>query len=131
VLHTAQGGRRVLQDFRPLADSLEWLVGQLYWDKRGERAFLVDDVPFKITNDGNLSGKAAAVFFACIAAAEVSGDLEARIYALELGVGTGVFTRFFLDEFQALCRAAGKDYYERLCYVVADRSPQMLEDLTP
>jgi len=129
VLNAVLGGRRILQDFHPLACSLEWVVGQLYWDTRGERAFLVDDVPFKITNDSNLSGKAAAVFFASLDAAEAAGTLEERILVLELGVGTGLFTRFFLDEFRSLCRDSGKDYYERLCYVAADRSPQMLEDL--
>ena len=36
---------------------------------------------------------------------------------LELGIGIGLFARFFLDRFRELCACSGKDYYERLCYV--------------
>src|SRR5207244_743617 len=47
---------------------------------------------------------------------------------LELGIGVGLFARYFLDWFRALCDREAKDYYDRLCYVAADRSPRMLRD---
>ncbi|MGE5693621.1 MAG: hypothetical protein ACM3YF_07575, partial [Candidatus Zixiibacteriota bacterium] len=130
ILTTSLDKPFVIQDYRPLAECLDWELGQLFWREAGCGVFLGGEVPFKITNDGNLSRKAARVFFAGLAAAEANGALEARtIYALEIGVGTGLFARFFLDEFRSLCRCAGKDYYERFCYVAADRSANMRKDL--
>ena len=40
VLAHAQAGREVVQNFVPLADSLEWQLGQQYLRQRGSRAFL-------------------------------------------------------------------------------------------
>jgi len=34
-----------------------------------------------------------------------------------------LFARYFLDSFRALCGEHGKDYYDRLTYVVTDKSP--------
>ena len=57
VLSHAQAGRDVIQDFVPLADSLEWELGQQYLRERGNKAFISDasPVPFVINNDGTLS----------------------------------------------------------------------------
>jgi tetratricopeptide (TPR) repeat protein len=122
-------GRTIIQDFRPLAESLDWELGQLYWNEQGSRAFLSGDVPYLINNDGVLSWNAAEVFFESLVAADREGRLEPRILALEVGVGLGLFARFFLDVFRYLCLTENKDYYARLVYVAADRSPQMLSDL--
>jgi hypothetical protein len=128
-LDDAQAGRIILQDFRPLGESLEWELGQQYWLERGNQAFVGSEpVPFLINNDGNLSMKAAEVFFTSLQEAEKAGKLEEDIFVLELGIGVGLFARYFLDWFQRLCEEAGKDYYDRLCYVAADRSPRMLRD---
>ncbi|MCI0329972.1 MAG: tetratricopeptide repeat protein [candidate division Zixibacteria bacterium] len=130
VLAASLDKRFVIQDYRPLAESLDWELGQLFWQEAGSEVFLGGNVPFKITNDGNLSKKAAEVFFAGLAAAEADGKLEpGTIYALEIGVGAGLFARFFLDRLRSLCRREGRDYYDRFCYVAADRSEQMLADL--
>jgi tetratricopeptide (TPR) repeat protein len=122
--------RPVIQDFRPLAESLEWELGQLYLQERGSQAFIADPdpVPYRINNDGILSTAAAEVFFASLCAADRAGALEPAIFVLELGIGIGLFARFFLDAFASLCREHGKDYYHRLCYIAADHSEQMLED---
>jgi tetratricopeptide (TPR) repeat protein len=132
VLSHAQSSREVVQDFCPLADSLEWELGQEYLRERGNKAFISDasPVPFVINNDGNLSRHAAEVFFAGLLAAEKDGTLVERdIYVLELGIGVGLFARFFLDHFRDLCLQGKKDFYERLCYVAADRSERMLTDV--
>ena len=52
-----------------------------------------------------------------------------EIFVLELGIGVGLFARFFLDRFRELCRDAGKDWYDRLTYIAADRSERMLLDV--
>jgi len=131
VLSHAQSGREVIQDFVPLAESLEWELGQQYLRERGNKAFISDSspVPFVINNDGTLSRNAAEVFFASLVEADKAGTLEDDICVLELGIGVGLFARFFLDHFQELCGKHRKDYYDRLCYVAADRSERMLLDV--
>lgn len=131
VLAHAQAGREVIQDFCPLAESLEWELGQEYLRERGSKAFTSDasPVPFVINNDGTLSRNAAEVFFASLVTAEQEGTLEPDIFVLELGIGVGLFARYFLDHFQEICASHGKDYYGRLCYIAADRSQRMLMDV--
>src|SRR5437660_9707474 len=89
LLAQAQSGRAVIQDFVPLADSLEWNLGQQYLRERGNKAFLSDarPVPFVINNDGTLSRNCAEVFFTSLVAAEKAGPLEPEIFVLELGIG--------------------------------------------
>src|SRR5437870_990061 len=130
ILTNAQDSRPVVQDFVPLAESLEWELGQQYLRDRGNKAFISDasPVPFVINNDGNLSRNAAEVFFTSLVEAEKVGDLEPDIYVLEVGIGVGLFARFFLDYFQDLCLNNRKDFYDRLCYVAADKSQRMLMD---
>jgi tetratricopeptide (TPR) repeat protein len=131
VLSHAQAGRDVIQDFVPLADSLEWELGQQYLRERGNKAFISDasPIPFVINNDGTLSRNAAEVFYASLVEADTEGTLEPQIFVLELGIGVGLFARFFLDHFQELCAKHKKNYYKRLCYVAADRSERMLLDV--
>lgn len=133
VLAHAQSGREVVQDFCPLADSLEWQLGQQYLRDRGNKAFISDasPVPFVVNNDGTLSRNAAEVFFGSLQAAEEAGTLtEPDIFVLELGIGVGLFARYFLDNFRDLCEKHDKDYYGRLCYIAADRSERMLLDVS-
>src|SRR5689334_7506668 len=112
ILAKAQSSRLVIQDFVPLAESLEWQLGQEYLRQRGNKAFLSDasPVPFVINNDGTLSRNAAEVFFASLEQADRAGTLEDDIFVLELGIGVGLFARFFLDAFQELCRKHKADY---------------------
>src|ERR1700689_60316 len=105
ILTEAQEQRFIIEDFRPLADSVEWDLGQRYLRERGSRAFLSDTspVPFVINNDGVLSRQAAETFFSSLVLAEKASPLEARIFVLELGIGVGLFARFFLDAFKEMC----------------------------
>jgi tetratricopeptide (TPR) repeat protein len=131
VLAHSQASRDVVQEFVPLAESLEWELGQQYLRERGNKAFISDasPVPFVINNDGSLSRNAAEVFFVSLVEAEKTSTLEPEIYVLELGIGVGLFARFFLDSFRELCQKHGKDFYGRLTYIAADRSPRMLHDV--
>jgi tetratricopeptide (TPR) repeat protein len=130
ILDQAQSGRIVLQDYRPLTESLEWELGQEYLRQRGSLAFISDPepVPWVVNNDGNQSIRSAEVFFTSLLVAEEEGKLEKDIVVLELGIGVGLFARYFLDWFKHLSDTAGKDYYDRLCYVAADHSHAMLRD---
>jgi tetratricopeptide (TPR) repeat protein len=131
VLAHAQASREIIQDYCPLAESLEWELGQQYFRERGNKAFISDTipVPFLINNDGTLSRNAAEVFFTSCLEAEKQGDLEPDIFVLEIGIGVGLFARLFLDSFRDICLERKKDYYDRLCYIAADRSQRMLHDM--
>src|SRR5438045_8748927 len=96
ILARSQAGREVVQDFVPLADSLEWNLGQEYLRQRGNKAFLSDASPvtFVVNNDGTLSRHAAEVFFANLQEAEQQSLLEEEIFVLELGIGVGLLARY-------------------------------------
>ncbi len=131
ILARAQASREVIQDFVPLRESVEWRLGQEYLRQRGNKAFLSDahPIPFVINNDGTLSHSAAAVLFASLEAANKAGGLPAELLVLELGIGVGLFARYFLDAFRDLCDRHQRDYYDRLTYIAADRSERMLRDV--
>jgi len=134
LLARVQAHPGVVQELVSLAQSLEWDLGQEYLKSRGAKAFTADSspVPFWVNNDGSLSRKAAELFYEAM---EENGERCAKatdgadIYVLELGVGVGLFARFFLDRLRELCRQQRRDYYDRLCYTLADRSPRMLMDV--
>jgi tetratricopeptide (TPR) repeat protein len=130
ALTRSRMGRSVVQDFRPVAESLEWQLGQHYFAKMGSKSFIAgpDPVPYAVNNDGNLSSKAAELVFASLEASELQGPLEETVFVLELGIGVGLFARLFMDRFRDLCIRKGADYYDRLCYVAGDRSEKMLLD---
>ncbi len=119
----ASGAELIVQDFRPLVDSLQSELANLYWQTVGVQAFAESEVPFIINNDGRLSSCAAHVFFANCLEASGKGPLQ----ILELGAGTGLFAVYFLDAFRRLCGRSGKDYYERLVYHVSDGSRRTVE----
>jgi tetratricopeptide (TPR) repeat protein len=130
ILLHAQKQRVIVQEQRPLHESLEWQLGQHYFQVRGNKGFINDaqPIPFLINNDGNLSYRAAELAFAAINDSVWCSSSYGTIFVLELGIGVGLFARFFLDRFQELSAAAGSDYYDRLCYVAVDRSKKMLLD---
>ena len=126
VLARAREGTVVLQDFRPLAESLDWELGQHAWASRGSRAFLADKVPLGPTSDGWLARNAAEVLCTTL---DAVGAVPPVIPVLEVGVGHGLFARAFLGAFQEICQARGKPYYGRLHYVASDKFHAMLDDL--
>jgi len=132
ILSGAAAERIVLEEFRPLAESLDWELGQLYYKLRGSQAFLSRDVPYVVTNDGFLSSLAAHVLFDSLTGEERRGALDSRteIRVLEVGAGLGLFCRLFLDAFLALCTEHGRNYYDRLCYFVTDGSTRTVDELS-
>src|SRR5688572_8953260 len=129
ILAAVQDRRFLLQDFVPLSESLDWTLAHLYWQQAGAAAFLSDRVPTRVVSDGNLSAGAAEVFFTSLLAAEGRGELEGTIEVLEVGVGSGLFARYFLDEFRSICQDYKKNYYDRLVYLASDASRKMLDDI--
>jgi hypothetical protein len=68
ILTNAQDSRPVVQDFVPLAKSLEWELGQQYLRYRGNKAFISDaaPVPFIVNNDGNLLAQRSQKSILCL-----------------------------------------------------------------
>ncbi|MGH8597335.1 MAG: SAM-dependent methyltransferase, partial [Gammaproteobacteria bacterium] len=115
---------QVIQEFQPLVTSLEWELSDLFWATEGARPFATNRVPFIVNNSGRLSENAAACLYSnCLEA----DSLEDRIAVLELGAGSGLFARYFLDAFQAICAQEDRDFYGRLTYFVSDQSPRTAE----
>jgi tetratricopeptide (TPR) repeat protein len=115
---------QLIEDYRPMAESLEWQLSSLHWVRHGILPFTEDGVPYLVNNNGWLSENSAALLFVnCQEAAPREGPIA----VLELGAGTGLFARYFLDEFQRLCERESRDFYQRLSYYVTDRSPRTVE----
>jgi hypothetical protein len=53
-------------------------------------------------------------------------ELPEEIHVLEFGVGDGQQARVWLDEFAKACELRGRDYVERVRYLMADYSPHVL-----
>ena len=124
VLDDVTVERLLVQDFRPVVESLEWELSADYWATQGLTPFLKNEVPYVVNNSGWASYNAAEVLFANCGEADALGE---RIPVLELGAGLGLFAREFLDAFRRLCGDHGRDYYDRLVYCVTDGSPRTVE----
>ena len=122
-LRAVNNTRVVLEEFRPLTQSLGWRLADLFWAEAGLRPFIENEVPFVVTSNGRLSEDAAAVFVASCADTRRAGPLV----VLELGAGTGLFARYFLDAVRAISTETGVDVYDRLVYIVSDRSARTVE----
>jgi tetratricopeptide (TPR) repeat protein len=114
----------LLQDSATISTSIPWLRSQRYWANAGVDVFTSGAVPYAVTNNGEQSRKAVEMYLASLRAAEQSGCREATSYVLELGTGSGLFAKLFLDQL----RVASKRDYERTTYIVADYSTGLLED---
>jgi tetratricopeptide (TPR) repeat protein len=119
----------VVEDYRPICQSLDWQLGQLYFEREGHRSFLDGSVPYLVNNDGFLSTRAAELLYEGVSEREARDGAVNRVMALELGVGSGLFARGFLRAFERICSERGKTYHRCLTFIAADRSKAMLEDL--
>lgn len=111
--------RLMVEDFRPLAESLEWELAETYWEERGLRPFVEDVVPHLVNNSGWAAVDAAHVLFETCRALPVG---HSPILVQELGAGLGLFARLLLDSFRRLCAEQDARYYDRLQLYVTDRS---------
>jgi tetratricopeptide (TPR) repeat protein len=110
---------KVVEDFVPAYECLDARLSSLYWRQTGVLPFADNSVPFVINNSGRLSEVMAGVFFAHCQETCPEGPIR----VLELGAGTGLFARYFLEAFQSLCREENAPYFERLSYLASDASP--------
>ena len=55
---------RVVEEFRPVSESLEWRLAGVHWRRAGVLAFAENEVPFVVNNSGRLSEAAARLLLA-------------------------------------------------------------------
>jgi len=120
VLEQVRLDHTILDGFRPLSECLEARLSDAHWNEHGILPFVENDVPYLINNSGRLSEDAASLLFVETREAKVDGPIT----VLEIGAGTGLFCRYFLDIFRAICIQENTDFYDRLLYIVTDRSPR-------
>ncbi len=119
ILATGAARGIPLEEFGLIWDSLRLRFGRASWGVSGLDPFLTYDVPYTGTSSGRLSEDAVQVF---LASAAPDGPLQ----VLELGAGSGVFAKLFLDRLQ---KQAPK-VYARTTYVVTDGSESVLSAQT-
>lgn len=126
-------GRVYLEPWRPGKDSCIWGFNGLYW----QALSLWEDATGRKYEQALPGGESDARNREAVRSLiqdlfKVWGDLRARnalpeeLYVVELGVGNGNQAKTWLDEFLALDRAQGHDYYRRLHYLMGDYSPHVL-----
>src|SRR6266849_2287006 len=113
----------LVQDFRPLASSLEWELARHSWSREGLRQFASGRVPFIINNNGRYSEAAARVLFANLSERPPADTFE----IVELGAGCGLFARDLVSSFASLCEAEQRDWFGRLVYIATDVSRRTVE----
>ena len=116
ILARGAGRGITVEEFGPVWTSARLRLSRAGWQAATLEPFLDLAVPYTSTSSGRLSDDAAR-----IALAARPGAPGLRI--LELGAGSGIFARLFLN---ALQRRA-PDVYARSHYVVTDGSPSILD----
>lgn len=114
---------RLIEEDRPLTESIEWRLSEAYWNTHGTAGFVQSEIPYTVTSSGTLSASAARLLFLNCCAHAPGGTIE----VLEVGSGTGLFARLFLDEFARLCEREGKPFHRQMVYYVTDRSRRSLD----
>ncbi len=130
----AGSSRIYLEPWLATSASVIWEFNALYWKaldlweqatgRRYEQA-----LPGGESDARNRDGARAIIIdlFALWDSLAERNALPGELYVVELGVGNGGQAKTWLDEFVALDRDHGKDYYRRLQYLMCDYSPHVLE----
>lgn len=110
-----EGVQRVLlEEPKPIAESLEWRLSSRYWQRHGLAPFSDGSVPYVVNNSGWAPRAAAELVLT--AGQACSGPLV----VVEIAAGSGIFARQALDHLQHACRERGIDVYDRLTWVCTD-----------
>lgn len=116
ILARGAGRGEVLEHFGPVWQSARLRLARASWDHAGLDVFAQLDVPYTGTSSGRLSEDAVHVVLA-------ARQGEAPLRVLELGAGSGIFARMFLE---ALRRIA-PEIHATARYVVSDGSAALLD----
>ena len=121
-------------DWAPMRESIIWRFNRLFWQRLGdwERATgrgFEDALPSGKSDANHPQAVADAVadFWTLLRDMDKHGQLPAEIFALEIGVGSGVRAALWLDRFKALDEERGTGYYPRLRFLLGDYSLPTLD----
>lgn len=124
--HQPQPVAAVLQDWSPLHAAVNGQVAQLAFQRLGLQTLHADELLSRAADGGVCAHRNAQVLFAHCEELTASGDLEPNIFTMEMAIGSGVHAVQLLDHFEALCTAAGRDYYERLTFFACDSTARAI-----
>jgi hypothetical protein len=112
-----------------LSDSLVWRLQRESYSRRGEKAWLTDQVPYYVTSNTFIAGACARVVLGHLRdrAAAAALDFEAPSYVVELAGGSGQFGFLFLKKLLACVREIPALARLRLRYVMTDLAPANVE----
>jgi hypothetical protein len=127
-------GRVFLEDWGPGTQSCIWAFNTLYWTALAQWEKAVgrgyeQALPGGESDARNRDAARDLVteLFTIWDGLASTGALPEQLYVAELGVGNGSQAKVFLDEFQSLDAAHGRDYYRRLHYLMCDYSQHVLD----
>ena len=123
-----------VDDWAPMRESIIWRFNRLFWQRLGEweratgRGF-EDALPSGKSDANHPQAVADAVadFWTLLRDMDKHGHLPAEIFALEIGVGSGIRAALWLDRFKALDEERGTGYYPRLRFLLGDYSLPTLD----
>jgi len=105
-----------VEDFQPLWNSAAMRIARSAWIDCGLEVFLRMDVPYGATSSGRLSEDAVQLLLE-------TGPKKQPCRFLEIGAGSGIFAKIFLDAL----KADAPDIYKTCTYVLTDGNAKMLE----
>jgi hypothetical protein len=123
-----------LNDWSPVRESVIWRFNNLFWQRvadweaaagRGFEAALPSGQ--SDANHPQAVADAVADFWTLLRELDKRGTLPAEIFALEIGVGSGMRAALWLDRFRALDDARATGYYPRLRFLLGDYSIATLD----
>jgi hypothetical protein len=123
-----------LEEWVPLRDSVIWRFNRLFWqhvadwEKAVGRRF--DEALPSGRSDANHPEAVAdsvADFWSLLRDLDKKGKLPAEVFALEIGVGSGMRAALWLDRFRALDEERATSYYPRLRFLLGDYSLPTLD----
>jgi hypothetical protein len=127
-------GRLYLDDWAPMRESVIWRFNRLFWQHVADWETAVgrrfEEALPSGRSDANHAGAVAdsvADFWTLLRELEKKGTLPAEVFALEIGVGSGMRAALWLDRFRALDEERGTSYYPRLRFLLGDYSLPTLD----
>lgn len=122
-----------LEDWVRPSKSVMWSFNRSYWrhlaawDETFQKDY-ADALPGGVSDGTNPAfwHEQIARFMVALNRLDEWSELPEHINVLELGVGDGQQAKVWLDAFAAACEEQGRDYLERVRYVMADYSPHVL-----
>ena len=130
--------RLYLEEFRPGAESVIWAWNLFFWQHLSlwEQTFSGEYT--KALPGGESDGMnpeyvrdQIASFMRQLDDLAQHNLVPDEIFVLEMGVGSGMQSKRWMDSFKALCEEQSKPYYDRLRYLMSDFSQHILDHARP